>query len=45
MIWSDDISFEGFFKKVDEWYEDPDHFMGDPAISSQIFKKNEKGES
>lgn len=35
MIWFDDISFEGFFKKVDEWYEDPDHFIGDPAISAQ----------
>ena len=35
MIWPDDISFEGFFKKVDEWYEDPDHFMGDPTISAQ----------
>lgn len=35
MIWPDNISFEGLFKKVDEWYEDPNHFMGDPAISAQ----------
>ena len=35
MIWSDDISFEGFFKKADEWYRDRDHFIGDPAISAQ----------
>lgn len=21
MIWNDDISFEGFHKKIDEWYE------------------------
>ena len=35
MIWPDDISFEGFFKKIDEWYKDPDHFIGDPAISAQ----------
>ena len=35
MIWPEDISFEGFFKKVDEWYEDPNHFMGDPPISAQ----------
>lgn len=35
MIWPDDISFEGFLKKVDEWYEAPDHFIGDPPISAQ----------
>ena len=35
MIWPNDISFEGFFKKIDEWYEDPDHFLGDPPISAQ----------
>lgn len=35
MIWPDDVSFDGFLKKVDEWYDDPDHFMGDPSISSQ----------
>ena len=36
MIWPDDISFEGFFlKKIDEWYKDPDNFIGDPAISAQ----------
>lgn len=35
MIWSDDISFEGYSKKKDEWFSDPDHFLGDPPIKAQ----------
>ena len=36
MIWSDDVSFEGYSKKISEWYEDPDHFLGDPPIDAQF---------
>ena len=36
MIWPEDISFEGFSqKKKSEWYEDENHFIGDPPISAQ----------
>lgn len=35
MIWDDDISFEGYCKKVFDWYEDPEHFIGDPPIPAQ----------
>ena len=35
MIWDDDISFEGYCKKVSDWYEDPEHFIGDPPIPAQ----------
>lgn len=35
MIWPDDVSFEGYSQKVSEWFEQPDHFIGDPPISAQ----------
>lgn len=35
MIWDKDISFEAYSKKKDEWFNDPDHFLGDPPISAQ----------
>ena len=35
MIWPKDISFEGYSKKKDEQFKDPDHFLGDPPISAQ----------
>lgn len=35
MIWDDDISFDGYCKKVSDWYEDPEHFIGDPPIPAQ----------
>lgn len=35
MIWDKDISFEGYSKKKAEWFNNPDHFLGDPPISAQ----------
>lgn len=35
MIWDEDISFEGYCKKKAEWFDAPDHFLGDPPISAQ----------
>ena len=35
MIWSDDISFEGYSQKKNEWFNTPDHFLGDPPFSAQ----------
>ena len=35
MIWPDDVSFKGYSKKVSEWFEQPDLFLGDPPISAQ----------
>lgn len=35
MIWPKDVSFEGYSKRKDEWFNDPDHFLGDPPISAQ----------
>ena len=35
MIWPDDVSFEGYQKKKDEWFNQPDHFLGDPPIDAQ----------
>ena len=42
MIWSDDISFEGFQKKIDDWYGDKDWYadkdfeLCDPPIDAQF---------
>lgn len=36
MIWNDDISFEGFTKRIDEWYGDSDFKLGDPPIDAQF---------
>lgn len=35
MIWPEDVSFEGYQKKKDEWFNQPDHFLGDPPIDAQ----------
>lgn len=35
MIWPDDVSFEGYSKRVSEWFNDPNHFIGDPPIDAQ----------
>ena len=36
MIWDNDISFEGFQKKIDDWYVDKDFELCDPPISAQF---------
>ena len=35
MIWNEDISFEGFHRKIDDWYRDKDFEISDPPIDSQ----------
>lgn len=35
MIWPEDVSFEVYDKKKDEWFNDPAHFIGDPPIDAQ----------
>lgn len=34
MLWSSDISFEGFFEKVDDWNKTA--FLGDPTVDAQF---------
>ena len=36
MIWSDDISFDVFQKRIDEWYKDKDFELCDPPVSAQF---------
>lgn len=36
MIWDDEISFEGFQKKVDDWYKDKEFELCDPPIDAQF---------
>lgn len=36
MIWEEDISFEGFQKKIDEWYAGKDFEISDPPIDAQF---------
>lgn len=36
MIWSDEISFEGFSEKINKWYKDKDFELCDPPISAQF---------
>lgn len=36
MIWNDNISFEGFQKKIDNWYADKDFELCDPPIDEQF---------
>ena len=36
MIWPNDISFEGFQKKIDDWYADKHFEMRDPPIDAQF---------
>ena len=35
MIWDDDISFEGFSKKINDWYADKEYELCDPPIEAQ----------
>ena len=35
MIWDRDVSIEGYLSKLEEWYKDPNHFLGDPPIPAQ----------
>ena len=35
MIWNDDISFEGFSKKINDWYDGKDFELCDPPIEAQ----------
>ena len=36
MIWPNDISFEGFQKKIDDWYADKYFELCDPPIDAQF---------
>lgn len=36
MIWSDDISFDGFQKRIENWYKDKDFELCDPPIDAQF---------
>lgn len=36
MIWEDDISFDGFQKRIDEWYKDKEFELCDPPINAQF---------
>lgn len=36
MIWDDDISFEGFSKKINDWYDGKDFELCDPLIDAQF---------
>ena len=36
MIWNEEISFDGFQKKIDEWYKDKDFELCDPPVSAQF---------
>ena len=35
MIWAKDVSIEGYLSNLEEWYKDPNHFLGDPPIPAQ----------
>ena len=35
MIWPDVVSFDGYQRKKDEWFNDPECFLGDPPIDAQ----------
>ena len=35
MLWPDDISFEGFSKKINDWYDGKDFEIFDPPIKAQ----------
>ena len=35
MLWPDYISFEGFSKKIDDWYDGKDFEIFDPPIKAQ----------
>ena len=35
MIWNDNVSFEGFSKKINDWYSDKESELCDPPIDAQ----------
>ena len=35
MIWNDSVSFEGFSKKINDWYSDKESELCDPPIDAQ----------
>lgn len=35
MIWDDSVSFEGFSKKINDWYADKEFELCDPPIDAQ----------
>lgn len=35
MLWKPEISFEGFKKKIDDWYKDKYFELADPPIDAQ----------
>lgn len=36
MLWDPDISFEGFQKRVESWYNGKEFELGDPPIDAQF---------
>ena len=36
MIWPKDVSFEGFQKRIDDWYKDNNFELCDPPINAQF---------
>ena len=36
MIWNEEISFEGFTKKIENWYKDKDFELSNPPIDAQF---------
>ena len=36
MIWDESISFEGFTKKIEDWYAGKEFELGDPPIDAQF---------
>lgn len=36
MNWNDNISFEGYTRKVDEWHSHGENFLSDPPIEAQF---------
>lgn len=35
MIWDDNVSFEGFSKKINDWYADKEFELCDPPVDAQ----------
>lgn len=35
MIWNSNVSFDGYQKKIDDWYKEKDFELCDPPISAQ----------
>ena len=35
MIWNDEVSFKGFSKKINDWYDGKDFELCDPPIDAQ----------